>query len=83
VIVAWTVNILQFLVKYRRMVSVSMDVGICDKCSKYFVTLGKILRTVSISLDIGICVILLHILFGLPIYPHAQTLKLQSYHTTQ
>jgi hypothetical protein len=37
----------------------------------------------SVSMDVGICGILLHILFVLPIYPLAQTLKLQTYCTTQ
>jgi hypothetical protein len=36
-------------------------------------------RTVSVSMYVSICVILLHILFVLPIYPPAHTLKLQTY----
>jgi len=69
-IVAWVVNILQFSV-WSSMI-VANVVNILQLLVNYW-------RTVSVSMYVSICVILLHILFVLPIYPPAHTLKLQTY----
>jgi hypothetical protein len=42
VMVAYTINIVKLLVKYRWDMSVGIDVGDSDICNKYFSTLGKI-----------------------------------------
>jgi len=59
------------------------DGFINEKCAKKNYQLEICRWNNSVTMDIGICGILLHILFVLPIYPHAQTLKLQTYCTTQ